>query len=331
MWRMRILLCRRALAAPFIFVGAIQAQEPSVQQQILAARDTVWRAWFANDTARLNRMLPRAMAAGEGSPQLQWSDRKAVLDQSREFARGGGKLERLDFANTQVSLAGEVAVVNADFRTVTRNASRVDTTRGHATEVFVRGANGWVNPFWHLARSAGAAREIPLPDTLGANFSISDTASAPGALGDYDALLGFWEFRFQTRNPNGSFNPAFPGHWSFEKKPGGTLIEDRWRGDNAQDPMGVGTYTYRTFDPAKKHWEMVGVGSGGNGGAFEHGITWSDANNRYAVQHYGPMIMRIRYLSIDTNHFLWRGDQSVDGGKTWLLDAWTMEAKRIGR
>ena len=321
--------CGRALAASLLVGGALRAQTPTVQQQVLAARDTVWRAWFANDTARLNRLLPRATTAGEGASQVQWADRKAILDQSREFARSGAKLERLDFANTQITQAGDVAIVNADYRTVTRNASRVDTARGHATEVFVRGADGWVNPFWHLGHSPGAAREIPLPDTLGANFSIADTASAPGAATDYDALVGFWEFRFQTRNSNGAFNPAFSGHWSFEKKPGGMLIEDRWRGDNAQNPMGVGTYTYRTFDPGKKHWEMVGVGS--EGGAFERGITWSDTNNRYAVQHYGSMIMRIRYLSIEANHFLWRGDQSVDGGKTWLLDAWTMEAKRIGR
>ena len=326
---MRKLHCRRALAASLVLAAALPAQTPTVQQQILAARDTVWRAWFANDTARLNRLLPRATAAGEGASQVEWADRKAILDQSREFVRGGGKLERLDFTNTQVTQAGDVAVVNADYRTVTRNASRVDTARGHATEVFVRGATGWLNPFWHLGHSAGAAREIPLADTLGANFSIADTASAPGSPSDYDALLGFWEFRFQTRNPDGSFNPAFPGHWSFEKKPGDMLIEDRWRGDNNQDPMGVGTYTYRTFDPAKKHWEMVGVGS--RGGAFEHGITWSDGNNRYAVQHYGPVVMRIRYLSIEPNHFLWRADRSVDGGKTWQLDAWTMEAKRIGR
>ena len=326
---MRTLHSSRVLAALLVLARAGLAQTATVQDQILATRDTVWRAWFANDTARLNRLLPRSTTAGEGVSELEWADRKAILDQSRDFARGGAKLERLDFANTQVSLAGDVAVVNADYRMVMRNAARVDTTRGHATEVFVRASKGWVNPFWHLARVSGAAREIPLPDTLGANFSIADTASAPGLPSDYDALLGFWEFRFQTRNPNGSFNPAFPGHWSFEKKPGDMLIEDRWRGDNAQNPMGVGTYTYRTFDPAKKHWEMVGVGSGG--GAFEHGITWSDAKNRYAVQHYGPMIMRIRYLSIDANHFLWRGDQSVDGGKTWLLDAWTMEAKRIGR
>ena len=74
---------------------------------------------------------------------------------------------------------------------------------------------------------------------------------------------------------------------------------------------------------------MLGTTSTGN--EFALGLTWSDGSNRYAIQRYGTAIMRIRYLSIKENHFLWRADRSTDGGKTWLLDAWTMEAKRIGR
>lgn len=176
---------------------------------------------------------------------------------------------------------------------------------------------------------AQRAREIPLPDTLGANFSIADTATKAGTPEDYDAMIGFWQFRFQTRNADGSFNAAFPGHWSFEKKPGGLLIEDRWRADNSSQPMGVGTYTYRAFHPQRKIWQMLGTHS--LGGEFALGLTWSDGANRYAIQHYGSAIMRIRYLAIEPNKFLWRADRTTDGGKTWLLDAWTMEATRIGR
>jgi hypothetical protein len=177
--------------------------------------------------------------------------------------------------------------------------------------------------------SAQSKREIPLPDTLGANFDVADSASKSGAPTDYDALIGFWAFRFQNRNADGSFSPAFPGHWSFDKKPGGLLIEDRWRHDDASVPMGVGTYTYRSYSPARKIWQMLGTTS--TGGEFALGLTWSDDKNRYAIQHYGSAIMRIRYLAIAENHFLWRADRSTDGGKTWLRDAWTMEAKRIGR
>ncbi|HEV8150757.1 MAG TPA: hypothetical protein VGP61_11280 [Gemmatimonadales bacterium] len=176
---------------------------------------------------------------------------------------------------------------------------------------------------------AQGRREIPLPDTLGANFSIADSASKAGTAADYDFLIGFWHFRFQWRNPDGSYGDTFSGHWSFEKKPGGLLIEDRFRGDDASTPMGVGTYTYRSFDPERKLWQMLGTRS--TGGEFALGLTWSDDSNRYAIQHYGSAIMRIRYFALQPNHFLWRADRSEDGGKTWLLDAWMMEAARIGR
>jgi hypothetical protein len=196
--------------------------------------------------------------------------------------------------------------------------------------VFIRDGERWVNPFWSLEPlGVPLTRDIPLPDTLGANFPIADSAAMHGTPEDYDALLGFWEFRFQERNADGSFGPAFRGHWSFEKKPGGLLIEDHWRGDNPLAPMGVSTYTYRTFDPRKRVWQMLGTNSAG--GEFALGTTWSNGGERFAVQHYGPAIIRIRYFAVEPNHFLWRADRSTDGGRTWMLDAWTMEATRIGK
>ncbi|HEV8357247.1 MAG TPA: hypothetical protein VGQ17_10830 [Gemmatimonadales bacterium] len=177
--------------------------------------------------------------------------------------------------------------------------------------------------------ASAQGRAIQLPDTLGANFAIADSATRAGAATDYDALLGFWHFRFQSRQASGAFDQPFPGHWSFEKKPGGTLIEDRWRGDDPSSAMGEGTYTYRSFDPERKLWRMLGTHS--KWGEFALGLTWSDASNRYVIQHYGPAIMRIRYFAIGPDRFLWRADRSTDGGRTWLLDAWTMEATRFAK
>lgn len=311
-------------------IASAQSVSPAIEKQILAARDTVWRAWFSNDTAVLRRVLPPATAAAEGSGTTRWTDRTAILQGSQRFATSGSRLERIDFANTHISLTGDVAVVTSSYRLVMHGATGVDTNRGRATEVFVREGHGWVNPFWHLASGPSSiAREIPLPDTLGANFSIADTNTVVGKAADYDTLLGFWEFRFQTRAPNGALGPAFTGHWSFEKKPGGMLIEDHWRGDDPSSPMGVSTYTYREFDPERKIWHMLGTNA--RGGEFALGLTWSDQGNRYAIQHYGDAIMRIRYFAIEPNHFLWRADRTTDGGKTWLRDAWMMEAWRIGK
>jgi hypothetical protein len=327
------MLRRIAIAAALVpSIARTQSLSPTIEKQILAARDTVWHAWFANDTNVLRRVLPAAATAGEGSETTRWTDRTAILEGARQFASSGSRLERIDFANTHVSLSGDVAVVTSSYRLIMHRGNGLDTTRGRATEVFVRNGKSWVNPFWHLASGAGAgagAREIPLPDTLGADFAIADTISVVGTAADYDTLLGFWEFRFQPRAPNGAFAPAFSGHWSFEKKPGGMLIEDHWRADDPSSPMAVSTYTYREFDPERKIWRMLGTNA--RGGEFALGLTWSDQGNRYAIQHYGDTIMRIRYFALEPNHFLWRADATTDGGRTWLRDAWTMEAWRIGK
>jgi hypothetical protein len=43
---------------------------------VLAARDAIWRAWFAHDTAALRRLLPRSTTAGEGGG---WETRKSEV------------------------------------------------------------------------------------------------------------------------------------------------------------------------------------------------------------------------------------------------------------
>lgn len=181
------------------------------------------------------------------------------------------------------------------------------------------------------AQTASApAREIALPDTLGASFAIADSARLTGTPNDFDFLVGVWEFRFQQRNPNGTWNPLFVGHWFAERKKNpNAFIEDHFRPDNRGAPYDVGTWTYRVFNPQRKLWEMQGVGS--EAGQWQPGLCWADAENRYVIQHYGSTIMRIRYFAITDTSFLWRGDMSNDGGKSWLNDRWTMSAKRISK
>lgn len=177
--------------------------------------------------------------------------------------------------------------------------------------------------------AAPTGRVVPLADTLGANFSLADSATKSGSLTDYDSLVGTWTFRFQTRRADGSFDTPILGHWSFDKKPGGGLIEDRFRPDDPSLPMGVSLYTYRVYDPARKLWQIIGTSS--NGGAVQLGLTWSDADHRYVIQRAGRILVRMRYSAIASNRFLWRSDRSYDNGTTWIRDFAVLEATRIGR
>lgn len=312
-------------------VGKLSAQSPNGDRQLLAARDTVWRAWFRNDTALLHRFIPPAAATLEGREQ-RWNSRREILDGSRSFAQSRQRFVDVLFQNTHISREGESALVQSNYAVIIEANGKRDTTRGRATELFVKQGDTWVNPYWHLEDDArGAGREIALPDTMGANFAIGDSAKRAGSTSDYDALIGMWEFRYQPRNGDGTFFPSFSGHWTFDKKPGGGLIEDRWRPDDASAPTGASLYTYRIFDANRKIWQMIGASS--KGGPIEPGLTWSDSTGRglFAIQRNGGVLVRIHYLDIGPDHFLWRSDVSRDGGNTWLRDAGTMEARRIGK
>ena len=44
-------------------------------------------------------------------------------------------------------------------------------------------------------------RAIPLPDTMGANFLVTDTVTGSSGPTDYDFLIGTWRFTFSFRAP----------------------------------------------------------------------------------------------------------------------------------
>ena len=184
-----------------------------------------------------------------------------------------------------------------------------------------------------LAQQPGPpARAIALPDTMGANFLVTDTLTATSGPADYDFLIGAWRFTFQARNRDGSFTPPFSGHWVFTAKQtggGGVLIEDHWRPDDPSSTWDAGTWTYRAYNPDRKIWEMRGVNT--NVGAWQPGLMWRAGDDRLLVEWYGAMLVRFRYFAITPDRFLWRADATFDGGKSWVRDYWTMDVHRISR
>ena len=197
-----------------------------------------------------------------------------------------------------------------------------------------------------LAPQAGAQQptasvpDVPTPDTLGANFRHDSVGTSTPT--DFDFLDGSWTIRFQSRkcaNQNGKptcspreFWPARAGTWSARRIHDGQVIEDKFSLINPNDGSRSFTLTYRVYDQARKTWEIAGVNAK-QGSPWAPGVSWADARgDRYVVQTYGTgegaLITRIRYYQVTPNHFLWRADGSVDGGKTWITDYWKIEADR---
>ena len=116
--------------------------------ELLDARDRIWRAWFANDSVELARLLPPAAVAAESTNG--WEDRAAIVAGSRRFAASGGKLVRIRFFDTEIVSYGNIAIVHARYELELDNGGQRGTNGGRATEIFVRRNGRWVNPFWHL-------------------------------------------------------------------------------------------------------------------------------------------------------------------------------------
>ena len=121
---------------------------------LMTAREAVWRAWYGGDAAALERLLPPELVTlypGESG----WGTRDAVIEASRAFAAGGGRLVRLEFPRSEVQAYGNTVVIYTSYELDVERGGAVTTERGKATEVFVRRGGAWLNTGWQLAPETG--------------------------------------------------------------------------------------------------------------------------------------------------------------------------------
>ncbi|HEV8169821.1 MAG TPA: nuclear transport factor 2 family protein [Pyrinomonadaceae bacterium] len=122
---------------------------PQMRQRILAAREAVWKAWFTNDRAALERLIPEETIAIDNGSE-GWSDRTAVLDGAKRFVESGGKLVRLEFPKTEIQVYGNTVIVYTTYLYETEMNGNRSTSSGRATEMFVRRGDELVNVGWHM-------------------------------------------------------------------------------------------------------------------------------------------------------------------------------------
>lgn len=122
---------------------------PEVRERILAKRDAVWRAFFANDRATLEKLIPEeAIAINDG--EETWSDRAKIFADARAFAESGGKLVRLEFPKTEIQAYGNTVLIYTTYVYEIEVNGKRSTSSGRGTEMFVRRGDELVNVGWHL-------------------------------------------------------------------------------------------------------------------------------------------------------------------------------------
>lgn len=122
---------------------------PAQRQDLLAAREATWRAYFSNDRALLEKIIPAETIAI--NPDVdKWDNRADVLASAAQFAQAGGKLVRLEFPRTEVQMYGDVAILYSTYAYELELQGKTSEQAGRATEIFVRRKGIWVNSGWHL-------------------------------------------------------------------------------------------------------------------------------------------------------------------------------------
>lgn len=127
--------------------AALRPMGPDEKKSLLAAREAVWRAWFAND-AQLAELIPPELIAIETTDK--WQTREDELAGAKDFAAKGGKLVLLEFPQTEIQAYGSTAILYTKFRLETEMGAQHSTLSGRATEMFVFRNGKWLNVGWHL-------------------------------------------------------------------------------------------------------------------------------------------------------------------------------------
>ena len=125
---------------------------PPVRDQLLAARESVWRAYFTNDQATLDKLVPADTIVLEGPLDSPFVRKPQILADAARAAASGSKLVRLEFPKTEMQVYGTTVILYTTYLYELENAQgQRQTSTGKATEIFVRRNGAWVNPGWHMA------------------------------------------------------------------------------------------------------------------------------------------------------------------------------------
>jgi ketosteroid isomerase-like protein len=120
-----------------------------IREHILVAREAVWKAWFTNDRAAMEKLIPEDVIAIDGHSET-FADRAKIFADAQAFANSGTKLVKLEFPKTEIQVYGNTVIVYTTYVIETEANGKRNTQRGRATEMFVRRGDDLVNVGWHL-------------------------------------------------------------------------------------------------------------------------------------------------------------------------------------
>ena len=180
--------------------------------------------------------------------------------------------------------------------------------------------------FLALCASTLVSASVLRPQTS-TRTNEQQNASYQAHKGDFDYLLGDWEFTAKSHE-HGNYR----GLWSAVRLAEGQILDEyRVVGDKGE--TFYVTTTIRSYNKTQDQWELIGMDAGT--GLQDFGTARRVGSEMHIEQKFGvgsdrPAAMKIRYYNIQAERFSWTADRSIDGGKTWAKDYLQIEARRIG-
>jgi ketosteroid isomerase-like protein len=127
---------------------------PPEKQELLQAREAVWRAFFSNDQAQLDKLVPDDTIVLDVTEEKPFLKKAQIVAAAKQQQQTGQKLVRLEFPETEMQVYGDTAILYTTYlyELEDRQGAR-KTGKGRATEIFVRRQGAWLNSGWHLTPS----------------------------------------------------------------------------------------------------------------------------------------------------------------------------------
>jgi uncharacterized protein len=157
--------------------------------------------------------------------------------------------------------------------------------------------------------------------------SQSDMLTALGASGPnpafaqakaFDGIIGAWEFDC-TLTPEGAPVEQYRGEWTFDWVLDGTAIQDVITAYRGGAPQGQKGTTLRYFDRKQGYWRVLFIVPLSGKVIDLHGGQVGERIVLEGVDVTGALL-RWSFNDMQPDSFLWRGETSSDGGKSWRVE-----------
>ncbi len=144
----------------------------------------------------------------------------------------------------------------------------------------------------------------------------------PEQMKEFEFLIGNWDVEIENYLPDGTIEFKEIARWFAEYRNGGRMVFDEFTRISPDGEDASCAVTLRTFCPETDQWESTFLFSlqqtvpHSFKGGFVNGEGWFDTT--ISPSPGQTFLARIGFINIEDDHFDWRLENSLDGGKTWI-------------